>query len=478
MIDTRLDIMEHQNNGLDLAKWQNLVNMLAELFDAASGDIIQFKGDHFNVVTTSENPNNFLSANAQWSWQTKTFCRYIVENHDSIYVNNAQQDDFWSDAPFVVSGEVCSYFGEPIYWPNGEVFGSFCVIDNKPTQYSDKLKLVLSQLKLLVEGELQHLVNLQRLEKALIAKEQSKVLAEEEYRKRLQTEVKLATKESIVSTTLETLVDAVLRITPEGKILAVNSATLDMFQYSGSQLIGHNIKLLMPEKYGDQHKLFLQSFLNKGTKKVFGDGKIIQAKRKDGNLFPVRISVSELNLNGDKQFIGLVEDITETIEYENKLKNQALHDTLTGCANRLLLEQSFTYQIENALRCDEKFTIAYIDLNNFKPINDNLGHKAGDFVLVETCQRLRENIRTTDLLARVGGDEFVIIFNKEVNQASMTNLLTSIIEQTVVFDNHKVEITASIGYATFPEDGACMDALMDKADHRMYQIKKQRTDTH
>lgn len=473
MIETHIDILEHQHNGLDISKWQNLVNMLAELFDAASGDIIQYRGDHFSVVTTSQNKENFLSARSTWEWETKTFCRYIVENKSGIYINNAINHDFWCDAPFVASGTVCSYFGEPIYWPNGNIFGSFCVIDNKPTDYSSKLKPLLSQLKLLVEGELQHLVNLEKLESALLAKDKNKALAEEEYKRRLQTEVKLATKESIVSTTLETLVDAVIRINPVGVILAVNTATLDMFQYTESELIGQNIKILMPDKFAKHHTEFLTNFLNKGTKKVIGSGKLIEAKRQDGSLLPVRVSVSELSINGQKQFIGLVEDITEKVEYENKLKTQALHDTLTNCANRLLLEQSLNYQIENALRADSKFTIAYIDLDEFKPINDNFGHKAGDRVLIETCQKLRQSIRTTDLLARVGGDEFVIVFNKEINQAAMSESLLALIRQSFLFKNKQISVNASIGYAVFPEDGNCMDTLMDKADKRMY-LHKQR----
>lgn len=346
------------------------------------------------------------------------------------------------------------------------------MIDTKPTLYSDKLKPILSQLKLLVESELQHLVNLKQLETALTAKEENKLLAEQEYKKRLQMELKLTIKESIVTTTLETLVDAVIRIEPCGKILAVNSATLDMFGFEEAELVGQNIKLLMPEKYASKHGRYLANFLNKGTKKVMGSGKPIEAKKKSGKLFPVRVSVSELNINGQQQFIGLVEDITEKVEYENQLKIQALHDTLTGCANRLLLEQSICYQIENARRTGSTFTIAYLDLNEFKPINDTYGHKAGDQVLIETCNKVRENIRATDLLARVGGDEFVIVFNQEINQCAMTHMLAELIKQPIHFNDVEITITASIGYASFPNDGASMDGLMDIADKRMYQNKR------
>lgn len=472
MIDTLADIREYQNKGLDLSKWQGLVNMLAELFEAASGDIIQYRGDHFTLVSTSENEGNFLSCDDTWIWESKTFCRYIVEHKLPIYINDAPNDEYWADAPFVADGTVCSYYGEPIYWPNGEIFGSFCVIDNKPTKYCEKLQPLLTQLKLLVESELQQVVNLARLKTALKAMEKSKVQAELEYKMRLQTEVELAANESIVSTTLETLVDAVIRIDPKGTIQAVNSATLDMFQYAKSELIGRNIKLLMPKQYASQHNKFLQRFLNDGTKKVIGSGRVINAKRQDGSLFPVRISVSQLNINEQKQFIGLVEDISEKVEYENKLKTQALHDTLTGCANRLLLEQSFIYQIDNAVRNNTEFSVAYVDLDGFKPVNDGYGHKAGDQVLVQVCKRLKQSVRATDLLARVGGDEFVIVFNERVDETAMTALLLKAITEPIDYLNTDIKVNASLGYAVFPQDGNSMDTLMEQADKRMYQHKQ------
>ena len=471
MTAPQFDILDYQSKGLNLDKWQNLVNMLAELFEAASGDIIQYKGDHFSVVTTSTNQENFLSVHSSWSWNTKTFCKYIVENRCNIYVNDAHSDPDWFDAPFVVNGQVCSYLGEPIYWPNGTIFGSFCVIDNKPTHYSEKLRSVISQLKLLIESELQHLVDLNNLEKAISAKNHNKNLVEQEYKKRVETEVKLATKESIVATTLETLVDAVIRIDPNGTILAINSATLIMFQYEEDELLNQNVEMLMPDDEADKHTKQLRKYLDRGTKKVIGKGQLIRAKRKNGQLFPVRISVSKLSINGQKQFIGLVEDITEKFEYEQKLKNQALHDTLTGCANRLLLEQRLLYHIEDANRAQSKFTIAYIDLNKFKLVNDTYGHKAGDLILIETSKRIKQQIRSADLLSRVGGDEFVIVFNKEINQNTITIMLNELIKQPISFNNEQLNVSACIGYATFPDDGKTMDALMDKADKMMYRCK-------
>ena len=110
--------------------------------------------------------------------------------------------------------------------------------------------------------------------------------------------------------------------------------------------------------------------------------------------------------------------------------------------------------------------------DGFKPVNDCYGHKGGYQVLVQVCKRLKQSVRATDLLARVGGDEFVIVFNERVDETAMTALLLKAITEPIDYLNTGIKVNASLGYAVFPQDGNSMDALMDQADKRMYQHKQ------
>lgn len=335
MINTESCIIAHPIEGLDISKWQQLVNMMAELFDAASGVIVQYRQDTFNVVATSENNDNFLKVNASWPWDIKSFCRRIVETNDKLYVNNAQADEEWACAPPVSDGPVRSYLGYPLYWPNGSLFGSFCVIDTKPTHYSEPLNKMLGQLKLIVESELRHVANI-----------------------------------------LET-------------------------------------KALLAEK-------------------------IVQ---------------------------------------EQQLKKLALYDQLTQCANRNLLTERINYQIAYAKRNQSTFSVIYFDLDKFKPINDNYGHQCGDAVLASIAKKVKSVVRDTDTVARIGGDEFVIVMNKKINDDKIKQKLLDVVEAPIQYDDIIVSVSASIGMATYPDNGKTIETLLASADTNMYESKSRKINT-
>jgi len=329
MINTDNCIIAHPIEELDIGKWQQLVNMMAELFDAASGVIVQYRQETFNVVATSENDDNFLRVNASWPWDIKSFCRRIVETNDKLYVNNAQTDEEWACAPPVADGPVRSYLGYPLYWPNGSLFGSFCVIDTKATNYSDSLNKMLGQLKLIVEGELRHVFDIRKT-KALLA---------------------------------------------------------------------------------------------------------------------------------------------EKIAQEQQLKKLALYDQLTNCANRNLLTERINYQIAQAKRNKSKFSVIYFDLDKFKPINDTYGHQCGDTVLATIAKDVKSVVRDTDTVARIGGDEFVIVMNKKINDDKITQKLLDVVEGPIQYGDISVSVSASIGIATYPDDGKTIETLLASADANMYENK-------
>lgn len=160
---------------------------------------------------------------------------------------------------------------------------------------------------------------------------------------------------------------------------------------------------------------------------------------------------------------------------EQRLKVQAHHDGLTGLANRFLLTDRFQFTVERAKRSGHSFALLMVDLNDFKAINDHHGHVAGDEVLVVTAQRLLGAVRASDTVARIGGDEFVLIIESIENPQEMRHIgekLFDMLTDPITLNTGVVEkLGASIGLALYPEDGASLNDLLHVADQAMYECK-------
>jgi diguanylate cyclase (GGDEF)-like protein len=171
---------------------------------------------------------------------------------------------------------------------------------------------------------------------------------------------------------------------------------------------------------------------------------------------------------------GVGRDITERKRLEQKLEDMATHDFLTGLPNRLLLLDRFNIAAALAHRNKARLAIMSLDLDKFKIINDTLGHDAGDQVLKAVSTRLTGTIRASDTLARVGGDEFVLVM-METNQAEdATTIAQKILDsftEPLLIDGHQLHLTTSIGIAIYPEDAQDMEALTKKSDAAMYYSK-------
>lgn len=157
------------------------------------------------------------------------------------------------------------------------------------------------------------------------------------------------------------------------------------------------------------------------------------------------------------------------------LKNKAYSDALTGLANRLLLADRFEITASRSKRQSSPFALLMIDLNAFKAVNDNYGHAAGDQVLVTVAKRLMETVRASDTVARVGGDEFVLLIESFKNSDELVHLgrkLVSSISQPIAIGNGvNVQVGASVGFALWPKNGASMEDLLNVADQGMYDCK-------
>ena len=176
-------------------------------------------------------------------------------------------------------------------------------------------------------------------------------------------------------------------------------------------------------------------------------------------------------------FVGSCVGIGEQKELEDQLFKMAHYDILTGIANRTLFVDRLDHAISMSLRYKTMFALLYLDLDGFKAVNDQYGHKAGDILLVETAQRLNYCVRESDTTARMGGDEFTVILsriNGEDDAISVARKIAEEIAKPFVISDRKCHVTASIGIAIFPNDAVDSEALMKKADMDMYRKKGSR----
>lgn len=189
---------------------------------------------------------------------------------------------------------------------------------------------------------------------------------------------------------------------------------------------------------------------------------------------------------GSALMLGTVQDITEMKEAEDQIRYLAFYDNLTGLANRSLFREHWSKVVSHAQRKNSKVAIIFLDLDHFKRINDTMGHPAGDKLLKTIAERLKQTLRTSDILARpaledatflisrLGGDEFTILAEDITSLDHVTHLaqrLNKVISRPLTLENQEISVTASIGISLYPEDGEDIDILLKNADTAMYEAK-------
>lgn len=197
--------------------------------------------------------------------------------------------------------------------------------------------------------------------------------------------------------------------------------------------------------------------------------------KKAGDVY-LKIDAQCLNQGNKKIVIGSLLDITDEIKKQERIEFLAYHDTLTGVANRMFLKEELQCLINFSKRHHSKFALLYLDLDNFKMINDSYGHETGDRVLISVTQRLKNTIRASDILARIGGDEFVIVLTDIKSKEDVSVVAKKILEalkEPVIIENKKFNLSFSIGIAIYPVDSNDIETLFKYADIAMYKAKKE-----
>ena len=250
----------------------------------------------------------------------------------------------------------------------------------------------------------------------------------------------------------------------------MNGSFVDLFGFTRQEVLKLNAKLayITPQ---DQEN-FKKVIKEKGYTKDFE----IKLKKRDGGTMDCLVTVMAKR-NEKEQIVGyrgIIRDITATKQAEDTIRHMAYHDVLTGLPNRILFNDRLAMAMTNALRTEKNAAVMMLDLDKFKQVNDVLGHKMGDLLLKAVSERLKRTLRKGDTVARMGGDEFMIILPEIVHEyvaGMVAEKIIKVFQWPFRLEGKELSVTTSVGVSIFPKDGNDTDTLVKHADVAMYCSK-------
>lgn len=279
--------------------------------------------------------------------------------------------------------------------------------------------------------------------------------------------------EARARTVLDHVADGIVTLGSEGRIESFNRAATELFGYSEQEAVGEPFALMVGPHYTDADADTGQSDVSR--QQASSGPCESTGRQKDGSTFPIELDLSEVQLGTRTVHIACLRDISERQSYTATLQHQALHDALTALPNRTLFGDRVNHAIRAGVRADEPLAVMVLDLDEFKQVNDTLGHQHGDILLRQVAERLTACLRDADTVARLGGDEFGILPLGATDLAGAVTMARKIqhaLEPSFLIDGHSSAVTASIGISLVPEHGDNIDDLLRRADLAMYDAKR------
>ncbi len=269
--------------------------------------------------------------------------------------------------------------------------------------------------------------------------------------------------------------DAILCVDDQCRIVAVNQGAEKLSGYAREELLGQPLLELLCSRFRseEKHRLAVLTRIAREEHLAFQTERII-VRHKNDERIPCEVSLSQSPLLGHQLCTLLVRDSSKRLEREQQLAYRVEHDDLTDLPNRVLLTDRLHAGMARAGRYGRRLAVIYLDLNNFKPINDRYGHQTGDCLLQAVARRLIDTVRQSDTVARLGGDEFIVCveqINEAADALAAAAKLCDAFKQPFQILGEEIHTCASMGIALYPDHGRDAGTLLRKADQAMYAAK-------
>lgn len=337
--------------------------------------------------------------------------------------------------------DIESYIGIPLHSTNQGVLGLLVAMDTKPLK---KQKMASSLLEIFA----------------------SRAAAELE-RERGERQLRLA------ANVFENIEEGIVVTDTHGNMVAMNQAVLEITGYAEEELLGKNPRLWKSQYHDDA---FYQAMWNSLIDTLHWHGEIWN-RRKNGEVYPAQMTITGLrDEDGEiSNYVAVFSDISTQKESQKMLEYLAQYDQLTNLPNRRLLHDRLHQALSIAERKKQSLGLLILDLDGFKAVNDTLGHRIGDLLLIQTAKRLLQCVRESDTVARLGGDEFVVLLPDSKTADNITSITRKILAELASpfnIEGNEVVVSASVGVTMYPDDGSDAETLLKNADTAMYHIKE------
>lgn len=278
---------------------------------------------------------------------------------------------------------------------------------------------------------------------------------------------------------VENMLDGVISIDGDGVVCTFNRAAECIFGYSRGEMVGRRFDVLMSPYPREGQDLQVFDFSGNSLSDLIGRNGEFEALHKDGTIFPVELGLAEVEQSDGTRFIGIVRDITQRRQVENEVRQLAFYDALTQLPNRRLLLDRLQQAIASCVRTSRYAALLFLDLDNFKNLNDSAGHNKGDLLLGYVAQRLTMSVRQGDTVSRLGGDEFVVVvedLSRDEKEAAaqaeaIAEKINAELTQGFDLDGLQYNSSASIGVTMFRNGDLSLEELLKQADLAMYKAK-------
>ncbi|MFW5687004.1 MAG: HD domain-containing phosphohydrolase [Halanaerobium sp.] len=422
-----------------LEHWQQLLDMLVEISEAQDALINYYQAPYLNIQKGSSNQENIFTEGEKYKVK-ELYCNQVIKNKSSLEVTNASKLEEWQDSAYMENGLI-AYLGYPIFRPTGEIYGTICLHDNQPRKFSKFINKQLQLFKELVENDLEII-----------------------YQNQLNINLRKYYAELIDNLPVGVMIED-----QHGKILKVNKAMERISGYSRSELIKSTVfETVVPDNQDEIARKNIDKILN-GEVLIH---ELPSANSRGEERF-IRLQERKITLpNNETGIISIQSDITDKIKSEEKIRYASYHDSLTDLYNRSYLENKI-----QDLNQENLYPVSLImaDLNGLKLVNDTYGHNEGDKLLKKMAAILKDSCRDDDLIARWGGDEFVILLPETDGEAVKkiaARINQKIADTFLEFeDGSRLPLSAALGWGVKNNYFEDIFEILDEAESKMYKNK-------